>query len=107
MTKKLYVGNLAFQTTEDTLRQTFASCGEVAEVSLVLDRMTGRSRGFAFLAMASAEDAEKAVQQLNEQLVDGRPIRVSIAEDRPRGGGSSSGSGGGSGNGPRGFRSSR
>lgn len=108
MTSKLYVGNLAFQTTEDTLRQAFAPAGEVSEVSLVLDRMTGRSRGFAFLVMGSEEAAKKAIELMNGQLLDGRPLRVNEAEDRRSGGGGGYGAAApGSGAGGRGGRGGR
>lgn len=105
MNSKLYVGNLAFHTAEDTLRQAFAACGEVTEVRLIIDRETGRSRGFAFVTMATPDDAQKAIAQMNGTNLDGREVRVREAEDRPRpggGGGGGGGFGGGGGGGPRG-----
>src|SRR5690242_18406239 len=82
MNNRLYVGNLAFHTTEDELQRTFAQCGTVAEVKLVLERETGRSRGFAFVAMASDEDANNAIATLNGSDLDGRSLKVTVAEER-------------------------
>ena len=88
MNNRLYVGNLAFHTTENTLLQTFSSCGTVTEAKLVLDRETGRSRGFAFVSMATDAEANAAIEQLNGADLDGRALRVNIAEERrPSGGG--------------------
>ena len=98
---RLYVGNLAFQTTEALLQERFAECGEVASVTLMLDRVSGRSRGFAFVEMANAEGAQRAIAQLNGKDLLGRPLRVDIAEER-RSGGPSRGGGGGGGGGGRG-----
>ena len=95
MTSKLYVGNLAFHTTESTLSEAFAKYGEVSEVKLILDRETGRSRGFAFVTMATSEAAQDVIANMNQQELDGRSLRVREAEDRPSGGG-------GGGGGPRG-----
>jgi cold-inducible RNA-binding protein len=110
MNTKLYVGNLAFHTTEDTLQRLFSQCGEVAEAKLILDRETGRSRGFAFVTMATAVGAQKAVEQMNGADLDGRALRVNEAEERrPRSGGGGGGGGGfrgggGGGGGGGGFR---
>lgn len=106
MNNRLYVGNLAFHTTEDTLQQTFSSVGTVSEAKLVIDRETGRSRGFAFVSMSTDEEAQAAIDQLNGADLDGRALRVSIAEERrPSGGGGfRSGGGGGGGGGFRGGR---
>ena len=82
MAKKLYVGNLSYSVTASTLEELFASIGEVASVDVITDRMTGRSRGFAFVEMAKSEDAQKAIAELNGRDVEGRQIRV--AEARPR-----------------------
>jgi RNA recognition motif-containing protein len=106
MNNRLYVGNLAFHTTEDVLQREFARCGNVSEVKLVLDRETGRSRGFAFVSMATDEEANTAIQELNGADLDGRALKVNIAEERrPRsdggGGGFRSGGGGGGGGGFR------
>ena len=82
MSKKLYVGNLSYQTTEDTLSERFGAVGEVVSVSLVMDRMTGQSRGFAFVEMANDRIAQQAISQLDGKEVDGRTIKVS--EARPQ-----------------------
>jgi RNA recognition motif-containing protein len=98
MGNRLYVGNLNFNTTADTIRELFAPLGEVTDVHVVMDRDTGRPRGFAFVTMGSDAEAQKAIQEINGKNVDGRPLRVNEAEERPnRGGG-----GGGGGRGPRG-----
>jgi RNA recognition motif-containing protein len=96
MNTKLYVGNLAFHTTEDTIQRLFSQCGEVTETKLILDRETGRSRGFAFVSMATPEGAQKAIEQMNGADLDGRALRVNEAEERrPRAGGGGGGGGGG------------
>jgi RNA recognition motif-containing protein len=87
MSNRLYVGNLPFHATEDQLQQAFAACGPVTDVALVLDRVTGRSRGFAFVEMASAEAAQKAIATLDGTDLGGRALRVSEAQDRRGGGG--------------------
>ncbi|PCC70419.1 RNA recognition motif. (a.k.a. RRM, RBD, or RNP domain) [Nannocystis exedens] len=97
MSNRLFVGNLSFQTTEEDLQQVFADFGEIAEIRLVLDRDTGRSRGFAFVAMADDDAARRATESLNGQMLDGRPLRVNEAEER-RGPGGGGGGGGGGGN---------
>jgi RNA recognition motif-containing protein len=107
MNNRLYVGNLAFHTTEDTLQQTFSSFGTVTEAKLVIDRESGRSRGFAFVSMSTDEEANAAIQQMNGADLDGRPLRVNIAEERRPGGGGGGGGfrgGGGGGGGGGGFR---
>jgi cold-inducible RNA-binding protein len=111
MNSRLYVGNLSFYTTEDTLLRTFSQCGEVSEAKLVIDRETGRSRGFAFVVMGSDAEAQKAISELDGTDLDGRPLRVNIAEERkPRAGGGGGGGfgrrpgGGGGGGGDRGPR---
>ena len=77
MGSKLYVGNLSFDTTEDTLRAAFEADGRsVSEVAIISDRMTGRPRGFAFVTMGSSEDAQKAVEALDGRELDGRTLRV-------------------------------
>ena len=81
MTKKLYVGNLSYDTTEDALRDLFGALGEVASVALIVDRGTGRSKGFAFVEMTDDTAAQQAITDLNGKEVDGRAIRV--AEARP------------------------
>jgi len=94
---KLYVGNLSFQTTDDQLTQIFSEFGQVARASVVTDRETGRSRGFAFVEMATAEEANAAMEALNGQMVEGRTLTVNIA--RPREGGPRRSFGGGGGGG--------
>jgi RNA recognition motif-containing protein len=83
---KMYVGNLPFNATEDSVRTLFAEFGAVQSVALVNDRETGRPRGFGFVEMASG-DAAKAMQSLNGKDFGGRPLKVNEAQDRPRGGG--------------------
>lgn len=97
MSNRLYVGNLPYHATEDLISQRFATCGEVREVALMLDRMTGQSRGFCFVEMATPEGAEKAIADLNGQDFEGRSLRVDLAQERPRGGGGGGGFGGGGG----------
>ena len=81
--KKLYIGNLPFSATEDQLHEWFSQIGVTPSgVNLIRDRFTGQSRGFAFVEMASPTDAEKAIAALDGKDFDGRPLRVSIAEDR-------------------------
>jgi len=100
MGNRLYVGNLAFSTTDEALREAFAEFGEVVETKVVIERETGRSRGFAFVEMATAEAAKSAIDQMNGALLDGRALRVNEAEARPeRGGGGGGGRGGGGGGG--------
>jgi cold-inducible RNA-binding protein len=82
MAKKLYVGNLGYATTSATLSELFGAIGEVLSVNLITDRMTGRSKGFAFVEMAEHAAALEAIDQLNGREVDGRSIKV--AEARPR-----------------------
>ena len=84
---KLYVGNLSFNTTEDSLRSLFAAHGTVESAKLISDRDTGRPRGFGFVEMGNA-DASRAMQALNGKEMDGRALKINEAEDRPRSGGS-------------------
>jgi RNA recognition motif-containing protein len=83
---KIYVGNLPFSATEDSVRALFSQYGTVESVALINDRETGRPRGFGFVEMPKA-DASKAIQSLNGQNMDGRPLKVNEAQDKPRGGG--------------------
>jgi RNA recognition motif-containing protein len=83
---KLYVGNLPFSATEDSVRELFAAHGAVEKVALVNDRDTGQPRGFGFVEMSSA-DAQRAMQTLNGKDFGGRPLKVNEAQDKPRGGG--------------------
>lgn len=87
---KLYVGNLSFGMTEETLAETFAEYGTVGSAQIVTDRDTGRSRGFGFVEMGSAEEAQAAIRGLNGQMVDGRNLTVNVA--RPRNDGRGRGS---------------
>ncbi len=91
----IYVGNLSFRQTEEELRTTFESYGTVASVKIVKDRETGRSRGFAFVEMPNAEEAQQAIEGLNNQSVGGRQITVNEARPKPAGGGGGGGGGGG------------
>jgi RNA recognition motif-containing protein len=98
MGNRLYVGNLSFDSTTETLRSAFAAFGEVTDAHVVTDRTTGQSRGFGFVTMGTAGDAAKAIAEMNGALVDGRALRVNEAEERPsRGGGGGGGFGGGGG----------
>jgi RNA recognition motif-containing protein len=100
---KLYVGNLSFNTTESALRELFSAHGEVASATIVMDRDTGRSRGFGFVEMTSDDAARAAINAVNGQNVDGRPLVVNEAKPRePRGGGFGGGGGGGRRGGGRG-----
>jgi len=86
MTNKLYVGSLSFDTTEDTLRDLFSQAGTVNSVSIIMDKFSGRSKGFAFVEMSSEEEAKKAIETLNGKELDGRNIVVDEAkpmEKRP------------------------
>jgi cold-inducible RNA-binding protein len=109
MAKKLYVGNLSYDTTEDTLRTVFAEVGGVESVTVVTDRMSGRPRGFAFVEMATEEAASEAIGRLNGHMLDGREINVAEArpprprDDRSRGGGRGRRGGGGRDRGYRGY----
>ncbi len=99
MTKKLYVGNLPYTTNEDELFSVFGADGrQVSEVAIIMDRDTGRPRGFGFVTMASDEDAQAAVQALDGSALGGRTLKVNEAQDR-RGGGGGGGGGGGYGGG--------
>ncbi len=108
MSTKLFVGNLSFNTTENQLQDLFAAHGNVIEVDLIMDRFSGRPRGFAFVTMENKEGADAAIQALNGKSIDGRALTVNEArprEERPReynGGG-----GGGGGGGYRGDRGGR
>jgi cold-inducible RNA-binding protein len=85
MSNRLYVGNLPFHATHELISQRFVASGEVKGVDVVLDRETGRSRGFAFVEMASPAAAQKAIADLDGKDFEGRPLRVSVAEDRRSG----------------------
>lgn len=101
MAKKLFVGSLSYDTTQEKLQEVFAAIGQVESVAVIMDRYSGRSKGFAFVEMATEEDAKKAIDALNGTQVDGRNINVSEAKERePRenrggyGGGNNRGGGG-------------
>jgi RNA recognition motif-containing protein len=102
MSAKLFVGNLSFNVTENDLQDAFAAHGTVVEANLMMDRATGRSRGFAFVTMGSPEEAQKAIDALNGKDLAGRALTVNVArprEDRPGGGGGGGGRRGGGGGG--------
>ncbi|MBD3222993.1 RNA-binding protein [bacterium] len=96
----IYVGNLPWSANDDDLRELFQSFGEVEGARVILDRETGRSRGFGFVQMPNGEEANQAIQSLNGQDYNGRPLRVNESQPKPRGGG---GGGGGFGGGGGGF----
>lgn len=96
MNNKLYVGNLSFDMTENDLQDTFAAHGTVLEANLMVDRMTGRARGFGFVTMSTSEEAQKAISALHGSSVGGRALTVNVAkprEARPGGGGGGGGGG--------------
>ncbi|MEK7633937.1 MAG: RNA-binding protein [Patescibacteria group bacterium] len=99
--KKLYVGNLPWTLTNDSLKEMFAQFGEVTEAVIITDRMSGRSKGFGFVTFATEEAAAAATQQMNEKEIEGRKIVVNVArpreERRPGGGGGFRSGGGGGG----------
>ena len=102
MGTKLYVGNLSFNTTENELQELFSQAGAVQEVTLMQDKFTGKSRGFAFVTMGSEQDAQNAIAKINGQTVEGRTLTVNEArprEPRPPGGGGGGGRGYGGGGG--------
>ena len=95
MAKKLYVGNLSYNTTEDGLRNLFSGFGNVASAKIIFDRETGNSKGFGFIEMSTEEEASAAITGTNGHEFDGRQLRVNEAIDKPR---RERGSGGGYGN---------
>ena len=103
MGNRLYVGNLSFNTTKESLEKEFSVAGEVREVGMPMDRETGQPRGFAFITMGTEQAAQAAIQQLNGKSIDGRQIKVNEAQEREQRGGSGGG-GGGYGGGGRGRR---
>ena len=92
---KLFVGNLSFNTTENDLQDAFAAFGTVTEANLMMDRTTNRPRGFGFVTMSSAEEAQKAIDGLNGKDMDGRALTVNIARPREERTGGGGGGGGG------------
>ncbi len=104
----IYVGNLSFSATDQDIRQAFEAFGQVSQVNIVIDRETGRSRGFAFVEMANAAQAQEAIEKLNETEIGGRSVVVNEARpktERSGGGGGGGGYGGGRGGGGGGGRS--
>ena len=101
MGNRLYVGNLSYNTTRETLERAFAAAGEVRDIAMPTDRETGRLRGFAFVTMGTDQEANNAIAQLNGAMVDGRSLKVNEAQERTMGGGGGGGgrSGGGGGGG--------
>jgi RNA recognition motif-containing protein len=95
MGKKLFVGNLNFKTTDDDLRTLFAQAGTIASATVMMDRATGRSRGFGFVEMSSDEEAEKAIKEFNGYDFQGRALNVNEARERTPGGGGGGGPRGG------------
>jgi RNA recognition motif-containing protein len=106
MARKLYVGNLPYSADEQALQDLFGSAGTVETVSVMRDMATGRARGFAFVEMASDEDAQKAISLLNDKDFGGRNLMVNEARPKPAGGGGGRGGGGGYGGGGGGNRRS-
>jgi len=93
MSNKLFVGNLSFNTTENDLQDAFAAHGTVTEANLMMDRMTNRPRGFGFVTMSSAEEAQKAIEALNGKELDGRALTVNVAKPREERSGGAGGGG--------------
>ncbi len=94
MSNKLFVGNLSYNTTENDLQDAFAAHGTVLETNLMVDKVSGRPRGFAFVTMSTPEEAQKAIQAMNGASIDGRALTVNVArprEERPGGGGGGGG----------------
>jgi RNA recognition motif-containing protein len=106
MASKLYVGGLSYSTTSETLREYFAQCGTVESASVITDKFSGQSRGFGFVEMATAEEAQRAISELNGKDLDGRKITVNVSNPRTPGSGGGRGPGGprGGGRGPGGPR---
>jgi RNA recognition motif-containing protein len=100
---KLYVGNISFNTTNQDLNDLFGSVGTVTSANIIEDRETGRSRGFGFVEMASQEEGEKAISELNGKEIDGRQLKVNEAKPRDNNGGGGGGRGGYGGGGGGGF----
>ncbi len=104
MAKKLYVGGLSYDTTENSLREHFSQAGNVESAAVITDKMTGRSKGFGFVEMSSDTEAEAAIEKFNGKEFEGRELTVNEArpkEDRPRTGGFNRGNGGSGGRGGR------
>ena len=99
MGRRLYVGNLPYSTTEDQLTELFSRAGKVDNVRVMRDMATGRARGFAFVEMATDDEAQKAISELHEHQLEGRALVVNEARPKPEGGGFGGGGGGGRGRG--------
>lgn len=107
MASKLYIGGLSYSTTSEGLKEFFAQCGNVLSASVITDRFSGQSRGFGFVEMSTAEEAQNAISQLNGRDLDGRRITVEISSPQARSGGPRPGGGRpGGGRGPGGGRES-
>jgi RNA recognition motif-containing protein len=102
MGNRLYVGNLSFKATTESIRAAFAPFGQVGEVHLPTDRESGQPRGFAFVTMGNSHEAAKAIAEMNGAMLDGRALRVNEAEERQQFGGGGGGGRGGGGGGGRG-----
>src|SRR5262249_34494918 len=94
MASKLYVGGLSYSTTGETLREYFSQCGTVESASVITDKFSGQSRGFGFIEMATAEEAQRAISELNGKELDGRKITVNVSNPRAPGSGGGRGPGG-------------
>lgn len=95
MNKKLYVGGLSYDTTEDGLKEAFGAAGKVESATVIMDRMSGRSRGFGFVEMSSEDEAQKAIEMFDGKELDGRTVRVNEARPMRERGGFGGGAGGG------------
>ena len=84
MSQKIYVGNLNYATTEDSLKNAFSQYGEVASANIITDRYSGQSKGFGFVEMTDAAAADSAIAAMDGQEIDGRRVRVNVAQDKPR-----------------------
>src|SRR5258708_4485465 len=102
MASKLYVGGLSYSTTGETLREYFAQCGTVESASVITDKFSGQSRGFGFVEMATSEEAQRAISELNGKDLDGRKITVNVSNPRTPGSGGGRGPGGARGGGRQG-----
>ncbi len=98
MKKKIFVGNLSWKVTEDILKPLFEAHGAVVSIKIITDQYTGKSKGFGFVEMETAEGAEKAIAELNDKPLLERNLRVSLAQERSERSGSGTGGGGGGGN---------
>ncbi|HET7876187.1 MAG TPA: RNA-binding protein [Methylomirabilota bacterium] len=87
MAAKLYVGGLSYSTTSETLREYFSQCGTVESAAVITDRFSGQSRGFGFVEMATPEEAQRAISELDGKELDGRKLTVNLSNPRPAGGG--------------------